>query len=118
MYGLSENTDVSFFEKKVLLQVCIGFHEVILRFDPDISITAQTDIGHFSGDLCLGIYKSPVGAGPMLVRFLECTVVKAFAELPGTLGLEFSNGEGIEIYDSSPTYESYQIVHGGKIIVV
>jgi|SRR5271157_865564 len=118
MYGLPENTDLSFFTGKVLRQVCTGVNEVILHFDGDISLTIQTDIGHRLGDVFAALYKLPIPATPMLVRLLHCSIIRTGIKPPGTLILEFSNGEAIEIYDACSEYESYQITYNGKIIVV
>jgi hypothetical protein len=54
----------------------------------------------------------------LLVSLLNATITKASAIPPGTLALEFSNGEILEVYDASPAYESYLITHGDKVIVV
>lgn len=118
MYGLPENTDLSFFNGKILLQVCIGYNEVILRFDGDVSITIQTDIAHKSGDVFTALYKTIIPSAAMLVSFIHKSISKASAKSPGTLVLEFSNGEGLEIYDTSSEYESYQIMHDANLIVV
>ena len=118
MYGLPEKTDLSFLKGKQLLQVCIGCNEVVLNFDGDLSITAQTDIGHKSAKLPSTIYKTSIAAAPVLVRFLHESVANASVALPGTLVLEFSNTETLEIYDSSSHYESYVINYAAKTIVV
>ena len=118
MYGLPEKTDLSFLKGKQLLQVCIGYNEVILNFDGDLSILAQTDIGHRSSQLPIAIYETSIAAAPVLVRFLHQSVANASAGPPGTLILEFSNGESLEIYDTSSHYESYKINYDGKTIIV
>ena len=118
MYGLSENTDLSFLRGKQLLQVCIGYNEVIMNFDRDLSITAQTDIGHKSAKLPGTIYKTSIAVTPVLVGFLHESVANVSVAPPGTLVLEFSNGETLEIHDTSSQYESYTINYEGKIIVV
>jgi len=41
MFGLPSDFDASFLEGAMVLQVCIGLHEVILNFDGDISITIE-----------------------------------------------------------------------------
>ena len=119
MYGLSADTDLSFFGNTLLGQVCIGYSEAILRFGDDLSITIMTDIGHVSsaGEVT-AVYKTIKPAAPMLVGFLHLSVERASAEPPGTLILEFSNGERLEIYESAHEYESYVINHGNKAIVV
>jgi hypothetical protein len=48
VYGLPDETDLTFFIGTELQQVCIGRHEVILRFGDDLSITVESDIGHRS----------------------------------------------------------------------
>lgn len=119
MYGLPENIDLSFFHGKVLQQVCIGYNEAILRFGDDVSITIETDIGHKSsaGEIT-ALYKTIIPSAPMLASFMHSSIVKASAILPGTLALEFSNGEVLEVYDTSSQYESYIIKYGDKTIVV
>ena len=119
MYGLSADTDLSFFAGKLLGQVCIGYSEAILRFGDDVSITIQTDMSHVSsaGEVT-AVYKTIRPSAPMLVGLLHCSVERALALPPGTLVLEFSNGEKLEIHDSTPEYESYVITHGAKVIVV
>jgi len=118
MYGLPEKTDLSFLKGKQLLQVCIGYNEVILHFDGHTSINAQTNIGHSSDRPQSAIYETSIAAAPVLVRFLHESVANASVVRPGTLVLEFSNGENLEFYDTSSQYESYQINHDGKTIVV
>jgi hypothetical protein len=118
MYGLPENTDLRFFTNRVLLQVCLGANEAILRFDGDVSVTAQTDMGHKSAGVFTALYKTIIPSAAMLVRFLHTSVIGASVRSPGTLVLEFSNGEALELYDTSSDYESYQITYDGNTIVV
>jgi hypothetical protein len=118
MFGLPENTDLSFFKDKILLQVCIGCNEAILHFDDDVSVTIEGEIGHRSEGMVTALYKTIIPSAPILLDFIHASIVKALVQPPGTLLLEFSNGEALEIYDSSTGYESYQIKSGEKIIVV
>jgi len=119
MYKLPDNVDLTFFKGSLLLQICIGANEVILRFENQISITIQTDIVHKSqsGDVT-AIYKSITTSASMLVSFLHYKITEAIAIDPSTISLRFSNGEYLEIYDTSTQYESYQINHGDKTIIV
>jgi hypothetical protein len=119
MYGLSADTDLSFFADKLLGQVCIGYSEAILCFGDDVSITIQTDISHVSSaGEGTAVYKTIRPSAPMFVALLHCSVVRASALPPGTLVLEFSYRERLEIHDSTSQYESYLITHGEKVIVV
>jgi hypothetical protein len=97
MYGLPDHTDLSFIKDKALLQVCIGFNEVILNFDGNISITAQTDIAHTLNGEITAVYKASIPTAPMLVRFLHESVTRVSIQAPGTLVLQFSNNEGLAI---------------------
>jgi len=119
MYKLPDNVDLTFFKGSLLLQICIGANEVILRFENQISITIQTDIVHKSqsGDVT-AIYKSITTSASMLVSFLHYKITEAIAIDPSTISLRFSNGEYLEIYDTSTQYESYQINNGDKTIIV
>ena len=119
MYGLSLDTDLSFFADRLLESVGISYNEAILRFGDDVSINIMTDMSHVSsaGEVT-AVYKTITPSAPMLVRLLNCSVRKASAQPPGTLVLEFSNGERLQIHDSTPEYESYVIKHGEKVIVV
>jgi len=119
LYGIPADTDLSFLVHKVLEQVCIGQNEAILRFGDDVSITIESDMSHASsaGEVT-AIYKTIAPSAPMLVSLINCSIEKASAIPPGTLRLEFSNGDRLEIHDAHSAYESYQITHGDKIIVV
>jgi hypothetical protein len=120
MNGLPPDIDLSFFAGKELHQVCIGRHQAILHFDDNVSLSIESEIAHIShqGEI-MAIYKTIPSAAPTLVSLLNRTVKSATSKPPGTLILEFSNSEILEIYDSNaPHYESYQIGFGDKIIVV
>ena len=119
VYGLPDETDLTFFIGTELQQVCIGRHEVILRFGDDLSITVESDIGHRStlGELD-AVFKTIVPAAMVLCNLINAMVSSASVKSPGTLVLQFSNGEALEIYDSNTSYESYQIACGDRLIVV
>lgn len=112
MNRIPENTDLSFLLGQELQQVCIGRHQAILNFCNG-SVSIETDIAHKSrlGE-STAVYKTIMASAPMLVSFLNCTIANVGIKPPGTLVLEFSNGEALEIYDGNAEYESYQIRHG------
>lgn len=119
MYGLSSDRDLGFFVGRQLQQVCIGYNEAILNFDDDVSLTIETDIGHKSSAReLIALYKMIFPSAPTLISLINSTITGASAVPPGTLALEFSSGDILEIYDSSSEYESYQIWHGKNLIVV
>lgn len=118
MYGLPSDTDLRFFDGKLLRQVCIGSNEIILRFDDDVTLVAQTDIGHVSGGIITAIYKTSPSAAQVVACLLHKAVVQASRKDLGTLVLDFGNNEGLEFYDTSEQFESYTITYGTAMIVV
>ncbi|MDP9175114.1 MAG: hypothetical protein M3O30_14800 [Planctomycetota bacterium] len=116
---MPDNIDLDFLTGVMLMQVCIGANDIILRFQNQISVNMQTDIAHrnATGDIT-ALYKSLPAAAQMLVGFLHHKIEKAVVVDASTLRLIFSSGESIEIYDTSAQYESYQIRYADKVIVV
>jgi hypothetical protein len=119
MNGLPSDIDLSFLVGQELQQVCIGRHEAILHFGDAVSICIESEIGHKSnlGKLT-AIYKTIAPSASMLVSLINSSIVKAYAESPGTLVLELCNGQVLEIYDANSEYESYQISYDNRVIVV
>jgi len=50
MHGLPKNIDLDFLKEKKLEQVCISSHQIILKFDEDISISIESVIKFFSSN--------------------------------------------------------------------
>ena len=118
MYGLPENVDLSFLQGKRLIQICIGSHQIILRFDEDISISIESPIKLLSRNGEHYIYDQASSINKDFIELLESSVVNVIPYTTGTLRLVFGNGSEIELTDDSIQYESYQIFRDGKIVVV
>ncbi|HXT59336.1 MAG TPA: DUF6188 family protein [Pirellulales bacterium] len=118
MFGLPQDIDLGFFDARELEQVCIGAHVVILNFDEDVSLTIEGDICHRSSAGAVMTFTSSTSAAATLVGLINGKVLTALRIHPGTLSLRFSNGESLEIPDTNECYESYQIWHGQRVIVV
>ncbi len=118
MAALPRDTDLSFLQGKMLSQVCIGATEVNLHFDDDVSIEIAQGVGHRSAGELMAIYKTSIPAAPMLTSFLLQSIVKWSVEPLGTLVLEFSNQETLEIYYNDEAVDSYAISSRDKSIVV
>jgi hypothetical protein len=120
MYSLPKDTDLSFLIKKQLHQVCIGSNDLILNFDGGevrISIISECIFHDNSGEAIL-IDRYPANAS-VVCQLLGSTVMKQMRARGGkALLLEFSNGQSLEIIDDSDQYESFQIKHGDRLIVV
>ena len=118
MYGLPDDIDLSFLEGATLLQVCLGENEVILRFDPDLSITIESTFRARTPARQEALFRDPRSAAAVLVELISDVITKAQGRTDGTLRLSFSRGGVLEIYDDSKQYESYQIQHGEDLYVV
>jgi hypothetical protein len=119
MYGLPKNIDLSFLVGKTIIQVCVGFNEIILNLDEGhISICIQSACACHSEDgSTLQIEAYPVSAST-ICGLLGKPITQAQGEENGTLTIKFLGGSVFTVYDDDKQYESYQIKHGDKLIVV
>jgi hypothetical protein len=53
-----------------------------------------------------------------IMRMIAHSISSATWDKEGTLTLVFDDSQTFRCYDTSPNYESYQIRHGKKVIVV
>ena len=118
MNGLPENVDLSFLNKKILEQICIGPHNLILRFEENVVINIQSVIELSKQAGKRQKYEDFGSAASPLAVLLNQSVSKAVGRSDGTLSLSFSEDYNLDIYDNSNQYESYQIWNGNDVIVV
>jgi len=119
MYGLSSHEDLTFLIGRELIQVCIGRQQAALHFFPEgVSIFIETDIRHISPGGATSTYETIPRAASALTSLLNAVIANAEARPPGTLSIRFESGDILEFDDTSPHYESYQIKHNGRTIVV
>jgi hypothetical protein len=118
MYGLPKNLDLGFFDRKVLLQVCFGAHDLILNFDGGLSIAISSSIGFTRPDIRASRHANFRDAAGTLLTLINRQLVSAGTDGRGTLILSFEQGETISIYDDSSQYESYTIKNRDQLIVV
>ncbi|EYR63655.1 hypothetical protein N866_19145 [Actinotalea ferrariae CF5-4] len=118
MYGFADDVDLSFFKGAVLEQVCLGAHQVILRFYSDVSVNSACWMALAVGDHRIES-DDPRVLAPALMGLITETVVDVRWKSDGTLFLLFLNGGVMRIEDdAAPHYESYHIKHGKDLIVV
>jgi hypothetical protein len=125
MHGLPADTDLSFLVGAELVQVCIGYNEVVLHFlrpdnptAPYPSITIESEVRlvypnerEFTSD-------APLAIGPTLLPLLRIPITMASAVPPGTLRLQVSSGHVLDVIDAEEHYESYTVTNGNHVIVV
>lgn len=118
MYGLPEDIDLSPLVGQELQQICIGQSDAILNFSGEISIGSATNFVNYAANGETTSFTSPPEAAASLVRLLGSPVVAARREPPGTLVLEFANGERLDVPDAEEHYESYTLQIGGELYVI
>jgi hypothetical protein len=118
MYGLPKNIELGFLLKKELQSVSFGLHEVILCFDDYLKITVTSECSYQlkAGEIIE--IDSYIASASLICALISHSIVEARGDEDGTLILQFSNGDKFTIFDDSEQYESYQIKHGDKLIVV
>ncbi|MBI4232313.1 hypothetical protein HY605_03715 [Candidatus Peregrinibacteria bacterium] len=119
MYGLSADFDTSIFVGKMLECVVFGINIIHFRFDDELSISLESSFKHrMSRDQKeREVIQVPV-SDSHLMRLTGKVVVSAKVECPGTLTLEFEDGQVLSCIEDSSLYESYQITYGEKWVIV
>jgi len=110
MYGLNKSVKLDFLLGKQLIQVCIGSHQTILRFDGDTIITVEglSRLAAKRGSEIEIHPNRPEEAGK-LVCLLGRAIQGVVNTGNGDIELVFTSGESLKILDSNKNYESYQI---------
>lgn len=120
MYGITESIDLSFMLGHELEQVCIGLHQVILRFSNSLSITIEGLSGlAFPGKGFLKIEAEDHTQTTQLVILLGKKISNVFVNYDeGSVKVIFTGDYSLTLFDSKENYESYAIsLNGDKLIV-
>jgi hypothetical protein len=120
MYGLNDDVDLGFLMNKAIIQICLGKYQIILRLGDSTSISVEGKMKytmHTSPVKDIEINCSEEHAG-ILQRLFDVPIVRTEVKPPGDLLLWFGNNDQLVIYDSKPSFESYQISGGSGTIVV
>ncbi len=120
MYGMSRDIDLSFLNRREVVQVAIGVYQIIFSFDEDVVISVQAQFNYFDGE-SESVWRPEPGSAQIAARtvaLLGATRESFKSHENGTLVLMFSNGHRLTILDSSKVYESYDITRPGQTIVV
>lgn len=120
LYKLSKDTDLSFLVKRELIQVAIGFHQVIFNFDGTVTVSISAEDGfEVVSDSVTQTWepRRPLTADAAL-GLLGQTVERVEISTNSEVNLLFSTGMQLVILTSEAPYESYQITYGTSLIVV
>jgi hypothetical protein len=116
MNGLPQDFDASFLVGATLIQVCVGLHEVILRFVEDIDITIECDVDVVTPTASTAMEAAPE-IGSAFIATLHQRVTAAHGSPDGDLTIDLDSAR-FTLHDSSTHYESYQVRHGDHLVVV
>jgi len=120
MYGLPADFDGDFLIGRTLEQICLNQNQIALHFDGDVDLTLEGEYT-YRGVLSRADEKSAPLKVPVfdsnLAQFVGQVVMKATGTKDGTLTLVFQRDDRLLCFDT-PYYESYQIRHGQRVIVV
>ena len=118
MYGLKEETDVSFLKGRELIQVAVGCYQIIFAFDEETTISVESGYELHANEGTTVWTPGKVHTAASALDLLGRTITEVRGEVSGTLTITFSGGDLLVISDSSKHYESYQITKPGCTIVV
>lgn len=116
MNGISQNEDLSDLIDKVIIQICIGLHEIVINFDDDSYITLECLFSFNAKDW--HDMKNIVSSCKQFVKLLGKKVICGEIVNDKTVMLRFECGEKLYFNDSNEYYESFQIKMPNKHIIV
>lgn len=105
-------------EGRVLEQLCFGRHELILNFDDGLSITVEGAAGITLAGDSESVVADPLDIASVLVGLISDTVRTTEVKDARSFSIEFARGQVLRLIDSSERYESFQVRHGDRLIVV
>lgn len=117
MYGLPANMDWNFLVGRELIQMCVGIHQVLLRFDGDVSVSIECVFEHSFPGAKTHSCTNLAHRAKSLVTLLGTRVERVDGKSHEALVLSFSNHETLQIHDSNEMHESF-LVHAPGIEIV
>ena len=102
---------------KELVQLCTGWHQVIMHFHPDVSISLETAVSVEPPGGGRAAWTTPPEAGAALIPFLGGKVEGAEIDGAGNLVLGFAGGT-VRVQKDDSGYESYQVAGLGLQVTV
>lgn len=118
MNGIPRDVDLTFLENKLLMQICVGWNELILNFESEISLTIHSSLEYQAAGENAKFYDTPRDSVQSLICSLNQKSVNVRWTMDGSLTIIFENDNIMTIYDHEKFYESYTISNGTDIIVV
>jgi len=119
MYDLPKEVNFDFLKGQELAMLCFGPYTLTLHFDPGTQIQIE---GAFSHRGCrstknLKKYRFPITESQLMGLLMQ-KIKNVETKENGKLTLHFSNNESLIIEGNTGPYESYNVQHHGRYIVV
>jgi Family of unknown function (DUF6188) len=117
MHRIAENTNLSALRGKLVEQICIGVHQVIVRLEDNLYVAIE-------GDFLFGKEAPPErqvdyrSAANDFANLLEDRIIDAEVIRDDAVVFNFSSGARLTVFDSSDQYESFQIKLPDRLVVV
>jgi hypothetical protein len=119
MCGLMKDIDLSFLNRREVIQVAIGAYQVSFGFDKDTAISVYAHFIYFDGN-CETEWKLEPNSEQIAARtvaLLGAFIERVERHEDGRLTVLFSNGDRLTFLDSTKDHESYDITRPGQTIV-
>lgn len=112
------NLDLGFLAGSEVIQVCLGKWQLQLHFDNGARVSVECPLIHRRGSAEDRHFENGAALGANeLWRILGQSFVRADPAPPDRLRIEFSAGDELILRDD-PQYESLQVEHGDRLLIV
>ena len=120
MYGFKKDINLDFLQGRQLRQICVGPLQLQFNFDGDVMIHVGSMVHIYKKKTSTPeIWKSEEKSiPPGLFGLIEQVIASFDAQPDGTLTIRFASQDTLVIFDDSKQYESYQLYHASRTIVV
>jgi hypothetical protein len=117
MHRIAKDTNLSSLVGKLVEQICVSLHQVIVRLEDGLYIAIEGDFS-FGIEAIAGKEMDYRNAATAFAGLLERRVVDAEVIREDAVVFKFSGEAQLTVFDSSDRYESFQIKLPDRLVVV
>lgn len=118
MYGLPENESFRFFVGRRLDSVRFGRYQVTFQFDGSVSLSVEGGLGIRVPEADEIVVDDARDAAAVLLAALDTSVVDVQVHDSRSFSMLFEHGLSLRLIDDQEQFESFNMSHDGKLIVV
>ena len=118
MYGIPSSFDGQFFKGLFLEMLSFNANQIYLHFNKNVSLAVEGEYAYYQKGSHAVQKIKPSVTESNLMELLEQSVKDVSWTTDGTLKLLFENDYVFECFDSSKSFECYQIKYGDKVLRV